>query len=349
MELFDFQLKRPGDVALAFVIARWPAAEGDAGGLDFEPLAGDGSERRFVRVSKGSRTAILVYGPDAAENISYEMIGRHLWGINRSTPEFLAVDQELHLFLTEDLGPTSLQDMVHNTDDVIVLTLYEKVVGLLADIHDRGLMDFDRDWCYQTPRYDRKLILRRETGYFLEAFVQGYLRIEPDAPALAPEFGMLADAALSGAETVLMLRDFQSRNIMIKGGRPRVIDFQGARPGPPGYDLASLLYDPYVDLSPDLRTRLLDFYADRRSGFGHFHVRDFKKNYAPLAVCRLLQALGAYGFLTRVKMKKHFETYIIPAVASLEILLAGEEFSGLPRLKELIGEVKSRLEDRRES
>jgi len=44
-----------------------------------------------------------------------------------------------------------------------------------------------------------------------------------------------------------MHRDFQSKNLMIKNEQIFVIDFQGARLGPPSYDLASLLFDPYVN------------------------------------------------------------------------------------------------------
>ena len=49
---------------------------------------------------------------------------------------------------------------------------------------------------------------------------------------------------------VLVHRDFQSQNILIHDGQAHLIDFQGLRPGLAHYDLASLLYDPYVRLSP---------------------------------------------------------------------------------------------------
>ena len=46
-----------------------------------------------------------------------------------------------------------------------------------------------------------------------------------------------------------LYRDFQSRNIMVLPEGFGFIDFQGGRLGPPQYDLASLLIDPYVGLA----------------------------------------------------------------------------------------------------
>ena len=58
-------------------------------------------------------------------------------------------------------------------------------------------------------------------------------------------------------------RDFQSRNIMIRGQALRLIDFQGMRFGPPAYDLASVLIDPYVGISPELESKAVALYWSR--------------------------------------------------------------------------------------
>ena len=213
----------------------------------------------------------------------------------------------------------------------------------MARLHGRGLDGFDPAWCHQTRKYDRQLILERETGYFLSAFAFGLMNLSPQTDALTEEFEALADAALKGAETVLMHRDFQSRNVMIKEGRPRLVDFQGARPGPPAYDLASLLYDPYVDLSEELRGRMLGRYCEQRKEYGRFLQKSFRKTYPFLAVCRLLQALGAYGFLTSVKGKFLFEKYIPAAVGRLSQLLEDDVFDFAPKLRKMIHKINRRM------
>ena len=101
------------------------------------------------------------------------------------------------------------------------------------------------------------------------------------------------------AVTLAMHNYPRFNNVMIKDGRPRLIDFQGARPGPPAYDLASMILDPYTTLDEDMKTGLLEYYVSRRRGGGRFDEKSFVKTYPLLSACRLLQALGAYGNLSR--------------------------------------------------
>jgi hypothetical protein len=342
--IFETDGRTPTPLALDFVRRSGFAASPEAGEAVWSPLSGDGSDRRFARVRAGNQTAVLVYGPDPAENRSYDQIGRHLYQVGAFGPRFLASDPVQGWFLIEDLGDVRLQDLVQNTDDILIQGLYDPVIQLLADFHEQAIHGFDAAWCHQTPRYDRRVILKREAGYFLEAFAQGTLGLNPDPAELAVEFEALATEALAGTQTVLMHRDFQSRNLMVQSGRPRVVDFQGARPGPPGYDLASLLYDPYVRLAPGFRDELKSMYIQRRRGQRGFDPRVFEQTYPRLAVCRLLQALGAYGHLTRVRGKIWFKTYISPALGDLARLLSGPGWSSFPRLKDLAALAAERWE-----
>ncbi len=101
---------------------------------------------------------------------------------------------------------------------------------------------------------------------------------------------------------VLVHRDFQSQNIIIRDGQAYLIDFQGMRPGLAEYDLASLLYDPYVQLSAAERKELLEFYRTEAG------VTDpaFAEKFQLCAMQRLMQALGAYGFLGLVQREPRF-------------------------------------------
>ena len=94
--------------------------------------------------------------------------------------------------------------------------------------------------------------------------------------------------------------------------------FQGGRIGPPHYDLASLLIDPYVDLPFALRETLLVFFSRRLAQRTGIAATEIRKAYRYCALARNLQILGAYGFLTRRKGKPQFATYIPAAVQSLQ-------------------------------
>jgi len=327
----------------AFVLEAWPWPGAKTDEFVWEPLAGDGSDRRFIRVRAGGRTALLVIGPDPAENRSYAEIGRHLWALERIGPEFYRADAKLGLFLIEDLGDLSLHEAARQAAAPDLVRLYRRVLELMVRLHGRGLNGFDPGWCYQTPRYDRELILTREAGYFAREFLEGYLGRGPAGGDLFGEFEDLARAALAGGRTTLMHRDFQSRNVMFSQGRPRMIDFQGARLGPPGYDLASLLYDPYVDLTEALRQDLLEHYLALSQAAGPFDRPAFLDTYPFLAVCRLLQALGAFGFLTRRKNKPHFARYIPAALRALNQLLEQDTMSFLPGLSAVVRDLRPEI------
>jgi aminoglycoside/choline kinase family phosphotransferase len=109
----------------------------------------------------------------------------------------------------------------------------------------------------------------------------------------------------------LIHRDFQSQNILVRRGEPVFIDYQGLRFGLAEYDLASLLYDPYVVLSRDQREELVAL-AEARS-----RNPQFRSQLLACACQRLMQALGAYGFLGVVKNKPTFLRHIRPALANL--------------------------------
>jgi len=117
---------------------------------------------------------------------------------------------------------------------------------------------------------------------------------------------------------------------MVRNGWAFLIDFQGLRPGLAQYDLASLLYDPYASLTDGQRTELLDYYIAQAGAAGVEIGPDFRRVYDLCAMQRLMQALGAYGYLGLVKERLHFLDYIEPAFASLRQVVS--RISGLHSL-----------------
>jgi aminoglycoside/choline kinase family phosphotransferase len=124
--------------------------------------------------------------------------------------------------------------------------------------------------------------------------------------------------------------------MVTRGGIPRLIDYQGARIGPPAYDVASLLWDPYYRLEGRVRERLLNYYIERvqeKSG-ADFNEGTFRDTLLPCRLQRHMQALGAYGFLSSVKGKKYFLKHVEEGVRLLreDISMAKEEYPALYRL-----------------
>ena len=307
--------------------------------IEWQPLPGDGSDRQWYRLRSGKTRMIVVdHGIKPSEGNceaeAFVAIGQHLHRKGLPVPQIYLEDPFAGLVFMEDLGSENYQARVRKTTRSSAIEQdYRRVIDTLLAMAFDGGEDFDPHWTYQTRRYDRAVVLQNECRYFVRAFLNDYLGMETDGEALASEFNRLADAIMTARPVGFMHRDFQSRNIMVMKDRFYLIDFQGGRIGPPHYDLASLLIDPYVDLPFAMRETLLVYFseqlAQRSPGIP---AAEIQKTYRYCALARNLQILGAYGFLTRRKGKPHFSHYIPAAVRSLQQTLSHFERRAFPIL-----------------
>jgi aminoglycoside/choline kinase family phosphotransferase len=166
-------------------------------------------------------------------------------------------------------------------------------------------------------------LYRWEQNYFFENCLGRFFGVEANAlSALAtlPSLGQIAEE-LARRPRVLVHRDFQSQNIIMRNGQAHLIDFQGMRPGLAEYDLASLLFDPYVTFSRAECEELLAEYESKRAAAGQPVASDSRSIFCLCGIQRLMQALGAYGFLGLIKGNKTFLDYIPAAMQSLRGLV----------------------------
>jgi len=171
-----------------------------------------------------------------------------------------------------------------------------------------------------------------EQNYFFENCLGRYFGMDEAQwceLATLPPLRKIADQ-LARLPRVLVHRDFQSQNIIIRNSLAYLIDFQGMRPGLPEYDLASLLFDPYVDPSKTERDELICYYREKQAENGRIIDGEFDEILRLCAMQRLMQALGAYGFLGLVKGHKHFLKHVPAAMTSLAVIVS--EIGGLEKL-----------------
>jgi len=268
------------------------------------------------------------------ENISFYRIGKHLFSKDIRVPEIIKCDIKHGLFILQDLGNMHLQDIPSSKNREL---LYEQVIEHLIHMQIRGAEGFNTEWCYQTERYDFQVMLKYEAMYFLNEFVVNYLGIKPDMKHMMLSFKYIADHASETANNYFMHRDFQSRNIMIKDGhQPYFVDWQGARLGPPGYDLASLIIDPYVDLNNHDSLKIYSLYLDLLKSHHPSEIAQFERTYPYLAIQRNMQILGAFSYLGIKKAKPKFLKYISTAVRKFKKLLHEVNSSELNPILELL-------------
>ncbi|HTR44265.1 MAG TPA: phosphotransferase, partial [Thermodesulfovibrionales bacterium] len=302
------------------------------------PIGTGGSGRKYSRVREGTRSAVHVRfdrdDPDFERHVAYT---RFFGKYDIPVPELLGVEPQEREALLEDLGDLSLYSWLkcrRSPDEQE--SFYRKVIDIAVMIHG-GLTDHLSECPLLRERvfdYDH---LRWETAYFIERFVGELRGVTPkDPPALQEEFHRLAVLVDSFPKTVIH-RDFQSQNIMISEGTPRLIDYQGARQGPPAYDLASLLWDPYYRIEEAARTRLIRYYIDgmkKKKAKNLFDEEAFAASLLPCRLQRHMQALGAYAFLSEVKSKKFFLNHVGEGLLLLkdDLSTLGTEYPSLSML-----------------
>ncbi len=312
----------------------------------FQLLPGDGSRRIFWRITsqRPDISLIAMANPPAddavrRENYAYLRIGRHLRSKGAPLPEIHRHDLEKGWFIMEDMGHTNLQDVVSSGDDP--LPVYEKVLDHLFQLQIEGAAGFDPAWCCQTERYDRTVMLKYEADYFRDAFLSHYLGLKGEWPELEAAFSHLAEKASRAGCGFFLHRDFQSRNIMLSKGNVGIIDWQGGRLGPLGYDLASLIIDPYTRLSRGHKNSVYRIYLALIKEHNPAWVESFERDYPYLAIQRNLQILGAFSYLTKVMNKTYFEEYIPEALKTLDGLLHQVKERELSPLRGLVTGLRS--------
>ena len=305
-------------------------------------LAGDGSARLFERLTPEDKEITYVFMENSPkndfltkENMAYLKIGNHMHLKGLPLPGILKYDLNDGYFILEDMGDRTLQDEVLDSNERV--KIYENIIETLLRLQIDGREEFDITWCCQTPYYDSSLMREKEAWYFRDSFLRDYVKTNIDLSTLDKPFEHIISMAGKADNNYLLHRDFQSRNIMCRSEGIAILDWQGARLGPPAYDLASLIYDPYVDLLPGEREHLINVYASLLKDIKPEASESFKNYFLYIATMRNLQVLGAYSFLSMNQGKKYFEQYIPIALKSLKGLL--DDISH-PRLSTLINVVK---------
>ncbi|MBU2490585.1 MAG: NTP transferase domain-containing protein [Proteobacteria bacterium] len=335
--------------ALALGAVRVLSQESRPGEVEIHPLAGDGSDRRWWRVRLGDRTAVAAGhgmgpGPGADEARAMKEIGRHLKICGIPVPDILGEDRFCGLVFAQDLGDIHLSRLASQGMDGRVAGLYRVVVRDLARMNVEGATGFNVSWTWQTPFYDAELALERESRYFLESFVRDHLGLDVEFEDYRAELESLSCRAVDGATTGFLHRDFQSRNILVFQDKPFLIDFAGGRLGPLGYDLASLLLDPYARLPRAFQNELFALYVEAVSRRMDLDREDFALRYELLALHRNMQVLGAFALLGGRRGKPGFLEHIPHAMESLSQRVA--RVPGTPGLAALVKRLKTEMETR---
>lgn len=270
---------------------------------DMQPVAAGASGRSIMR----ARGVLGIHWTAArADNNDFLPAARELAAADIRVPAVLA-EQELGggcgACLVQDLGTRDILSLKH-APWAERKAAYTEALRTL-----RPLYDTFRPQREMQPPFDAALY-RWEQAYFAEHFIGRHLGGDAAAFLAHPALQDMAEW-LGSLPRVPVHRDCQSQNIMLAGGHAWLIDFQGMRYGREEYDLASLLCDPYMELSAAERAELLEVRASLGAPALSPDI------YTACALQRLMQALGAFANIGHNQGKTWYLGRIPAALAAL--------------------------------
>lgn len=291
----------------------------DAGALA-EFLDARGSDRMFYRLrrAEGGTGAsahsvcdvlAVIYEESRKENANarFPEITRFLNANGVRVPRLLADLHESNAYATEFIEGRALEDLA-NDKGADLLKLYLPALDVLKALWaistDSGVPELEPAFGAELYAWERVL--------FEDECVKGRYGLDGLTDDVAKELEKVA-VALCGEPRSLVHRDFQSANLIYPkgGGKPYLIDYQGLRFGAAAYDVASLLYDPYVPMDETDRKMLTELAVKMPNAPSERAIR-------LAAVQRLCQALGAYCRLVKVGQPR-FAKYILRALTNLHL------------------------------
>ncbi|MCX7858156.1 MAG: aminoglycoside phosphotransferase family protein [Deltaproteobacteria bacterium] len=304
--------------------------------VELKPLPRRGSQREFFRLKlENELTFILViYDPQRVENTYYTNIAHFLKEIGIPVPSIILNLEKENLIVIEDLGEKDLYSFREMNWEKIK-PIYEKVISSIVKLHAYPPSQFPYSRVKISEGFNEWLY-RWEREYFIENFVNDIVSLEVRSPLLKElekEFEKLTQE-LMRIPSCLIHRDLQAQNIMVKNNSIYLIDFQGMRLGNPFYDIGSLLFDPYVALPQKARDELLELYCKEQTQ--PISIQKARYAVTKASIQRLMQALGAFGFLSKKKGLHEFLTHIPRALENLYYLLSLDD--QMKNLRELVTE-----------
>ena len=313
----------------------------DVGQIKIKPIEKGGSDRNFYRIRCSEEQSLILvkYNLEREENRHYVPIAKFLDAHGIRVPKIYFHDPAEGLIWIEDLGDTDLYSY-HRESWLVRRAFYESALDQIVTLHS-----LPESICVEVkehlPVEFNAALYAWEQNYFFENCLGRYFKLDQskcEELAALPALREIAER-LARLPRVLVHRDFQSQNIIIRNGQAYLIDFQGMRPGLAEYDLAALLYDPYVDLTEAERAELIAYCREQQINKGMAINGESDSKLRLCAMQRLMQALGAYGFLGLVKGHKHFLKHVPAAMKSLHSVVA--EIAGLEKLERCLTELST--------
>ena len=223
-------------------------------------LPKNASFRRYYRLelSTPSPPMLAVDSPAHIENnADFIKLANTLSNLNVCVPRVIADDTEQGFLLVDDLGDQTLEKAL-NTEKATLL--YEKALTTLVHLQSQA----DHATLKHLPIFSVET-MQQQLANCQHWFLETFLALHIDNTTQQQLNTLFSDIAsqLHTQPITLMHSDYQCRNIMwLNKQQIALLDFQDLCFGPASYDVASLLWDCYLDWPASIVKQWLWFYYE---------------------------------------------------------------------------------------
>ena len=324
----------------------------DVQGISLTMLKGDASDRRYFRIkykpetpnsdpeSSSGRTpnsvVMMVLASPIHSGLPFINVQSHLRKCGVTVPEIYYYDEKKGFLFLEDYGDITLEEWIKEKDANIISKYYKRIIDSLLNIQIKGSDKSIGDCVAFNLRFDVEKLMW-ELNFMIEHMIFGLLIKSMDNGDLDELRDYLLDLCqiLSNQRQYLNHRDYHSRNIMVKDGDLRFLDFQDARMGPCQYDLCSLLRDSYTVLDEELADEMIEYYISQKELIEGESIdrNEFRRIFDYMSVQRNLKAVGTFAYQKMAKGNDRYLKHIPPTLNYVKVNLEKyEAFAGLKRI-----------------
>lgn len=291
--------------------------------LEVFQLAGDASARRYFRVVANDESWVLMVWEPFKNDGSYPFLSvrDHFEKHGVAVPRVAGLAPDQGLVLLEDLGDLTLERKFwENQSQQAAIPFYRQTIDELIKMHYPST--FDRNDCTAFKmEFDVEKLLW-EMNYGKTHLIEGLCGVklsDLEKKELERVFTAIC-TVLHNEPKFIAHRDYHSRNVMIKHGKCRIIDFQDARLGSIQYDLVSLLRDSYVNMEEPIARELIGYYLDRRREFAKTldsrhrledpSIERFNRVYEIQTIQRCFKACGSFASFKNLRNDVRYLKYL---------------------------------------
>ncbi|QCX52978.1 aminoglycoside phosphotransferase family protein [Elizabethkingia sp. JS20170427COW] len=301
-------------------------------------LAQSGSSRRNYLIEATKTQYILTYNEKVDENECFFYLTEAFYKLEIKVPKIFKISEDRKIYLQEFLGQNTLSEIISKEGHSYrVKELVRACIQELVKLQQKsfGKIDFSRAYEYEV--YD-DLPITHDLYYFKNFFVD-VLELDYHKGKLLKEFKKIVNSIQQLPVQCVMLRDFQSRNIMVsEQDVVSFIDYQAAMQGPATYDLVSFLFQAKANFPQDWQEEFLEYYLELNQE--QFTRENFIQSVQYCKLIRFLQVLGAYGFRGLIQKKQHFIESIPRGIKNIsEIADTWKEMHQYPELLKVINQL----------